>query len=133
MSFARIRALKGLQLAVSVGVLALFWLIYSGGLLVSVAGLCYVIASIVAMRDKRVGIWLAFAFSVLTFAFSVWGVYRYLDNGFAYMSGNFPGREGIYWPAYLFLLVALGSLTVIVLHALSWPWMLRPQKNRGQS
>jgi hypothetical protein len=130
MGSARINLLKTLQLAVSVGVLVLFWLIYPGVLLLfaGLVGLCYVIASIAAVRDKLVGMWLAFAFSLLTFVFSAWGVYRYLDNGFDYLSGNFDGRAGIYWPAYLFLFVALGAITVIVLHALSWRWMLRPKE-----
>ena len=132
MGSARATGLKALQLAVSVGVLVLFWLIYSGVLLAlaSVVGLCYVAAALVATRDRLAGIWLAFAFGLLAFAFSAWGVYRYLDNGFDYLSGNFDGRTGIYWPAYLFLLVTLGSITVIVLHALSWRWMLRPRERR---
>lgn len=122
--------LKTLQLAVSAGVLVLFWLIYSGDLLAltGVVGLCYVIASVSAARDRIVGIWAAFAFSSMAFAFSAWGVYRYLDNGFDYLSGGFAGRAGLHWPAYLFLLVALGSLAVIVLHAASWRWMLRPRR-----
>ena len=121
-----------MQLAVSVGLLALFWLIYPGVLLVfaGAVGLCYVVASIMAIRDRFAGIWVAFAFSLLAFAFSAWGVYRYLDNGFDYLSGNFDGRAGIYWPAYLFLLVAIGSMAVIVLHARSWRWMLRPRDGR---
>ncbi|MBN1238135.1 MAG: hypothetical protein JXB36_06520 [Gammaproteobacteria bacterium] len=127
---ARTRLLKLLQLAVSVGVLVLFWLVYPGVLLAfaGVAGLCYLVASVAAMRDRIVGIWLAFAFSLLTMLFSGWGVYRYLDNGFDYLAGNFDGRAGVYWPAYLFLLVAAGSIAVVVLHALSWRWMLRPRQ-----
>lgn len=119
--------LKTLQLAVSVGVLILFWLVYPGAVFASVAGLCYVIASIAAIRDRPVGVRLAFTFSLLAFGFSAWAVYRYLDNGFDYLSGNFDGRAGIHWPAYLFLFVAVGAITVIVLHVLSWRWMLRPR------
>jgi hypothetical protein len=118
---------------VSAGVVVLFWLIYPGVLrvLAALAGLSYVIASVAAARDRVVGIWLAFSLSLLAFAFSGWGVYRYLVNGFDYLSGNFGGRAGIHWPAYLFLLVALGTMTVIVLHLVSWRWMLRPRRRVG--
>lgn len=117
----RFRVLKALQIAVAVGLFVLFWLIYPGVLLLFTGAVaaCYVIASIAAARDRLLGIWVAFAFTVLAFGFSAWGVYRYIDNGFEFLSGNFPGRAGIHWPAYLFLLIALGSLAVIVLHALS--------------
>lgn len=127
---ARLRLLKALQLGVSVGILVLFRLIYPGVLLAfaGAVGLCYVAASLLAMRDRLVGIWIAFGFTLFAFAFSAWGVYRYLDNGFEFLSGNFPGRAGIYWPAYLFLLIALGSLTVIVLHAATRDWMLRGRR-----
>jgi|SRR5690606_7979750 len=127
---ARLRLLKALQLGVSVGLLVLFWLIYPGVLLAvaGAVGLCYVAVSLLAMRDWLVAIWIAFGFTLLAFAFSAWGVYRYLDNGFEFLSGNFPGRTGIYWPAYLFLLIALGSLAVIVLHATSRDWMLRGRR-----
>lgn len=129
----RLRVLKALQLAVAVGLLVLLWLIYPGVLLVfaGAVGLCYVAAAIFAMLDKRVGIWLAFGFTLSAFAFSVWGVYRYLDNGFEFLSGNFPGRTGVYWPAYLFLLIAIGALVVIVLHTLSVDWMFRARSGRG--
>ncbi|HEX7081583.1 MAG TPA: hypothetical protein VF329_11265 [Gammaproteobacteria bacterium] len=127
---ARISVLKTVQLAVAVGVLVLFWLIYPGTLLLitGAVGLCYLIASIAAIWDKAVAVWIAFVLTVLTFAFSTWGVYRYLDNGFDYLAGHFEGRDGIYWPAYLFLLVALGSIVVIVLHVSSWRWMGRPRE-----
>ena len=126
---ARIKALKALQLVVAVGVLALFWLIYPG-MLFAIAGtvaVVYVLAALAAMRDRRIGIWLAFVLTVLAFGFSSWGVYRYLDNGFEYLAGHFPGRAGIHWPAYLFLFVALGALAAIVLSARSTHWMRRPQ------
>ena len=130
---SRTGLLKALQLAVSVGVLVLFWLIYPGAMVAfaGLVGLCYVLASMAAIMDRLAGIWLAFAFSVLTLLFSAWGVYRYLDNGFDYLAGNFGGRDGIYWPAYLFLLVAVGSIAVVVLHAFAWRWMLRPREHRA--
>lgn len=126
MGSARTRLLKTLQLALSAGVLLLLWLIYPGAF-AGILGLCYVGASIAAARDRPAGIWLAFACSVLAFAGAAWGVFRYLVNGFEYLSGNFPGRAGIYWPAYLFLFVAAGSFAVVALHAGAWRWMLRPR------
>lgn len=113
------RFLKTLQLTVSAGVLVLFVLIYPGGVALAV-GLCYVAASLAAARNTPTGVWLAFTFSALAFVLSAWGVYRYLDNGFDYLSGNFAGRAGVYWPAYLFLFVAAGSITVVVLQIRSW-------------
>ena len=125
--------LKWLQLLVSLGVLLLFWLIYPGALLLfaGIGGLCYVVASAAAARDRPAGVWFAAALSVLAFGFSAWGVYRYLDNGFDYLAGNFAGRAGIYWPAYLFLLVAVGSFVVIVLHGVAWRWVLEPRSHGG--
>jgi len=129
---ARVTLLKALQLAVSSGVVVLFWLIYSGDLLLFTGafGLCYVVVSILALLDKRIGIWLAFGFTLLAFVFSAWGVYRYVDNGFEFLSGNFPGRTGFYWPAYLFVLVALGSLAVILLNFAARDRLLRGRADR---
>lgn len=120
--------LKALQLCVSFGLLILLRLIFPGTLLAltGAAALCYVGAAVLAIRDNRAAVWIAFVFSLIAAAFSSWGVYRYLDNGFDYLSGHFEGRTGVYLPAYLFLLVAAGSVAVIVLHARSWRWMLRP-------
>ena len=111
-----------LQLATAVGILVLLQEIYSGGALLLfavVVGVSYIVAAILALRDNLVGIWIASGFSLAAFAFSVWGVYRYIDNGFAWLSGNFPGRTGFYWPAYLFLAIAAGSFAVIVLRAMA--------------
>lgn len=129
MGSAGTRLLKTLQLAVSAGVLVLLWLIYPGAF-AGILGLCYVGASIAAARDRPAGVWLAFACSVLACGVSAWGVYRYLVNGFEYLSGNFPGRAGIHWPPYLFLLVAAGSIAVVALHVGAWRWMLRPRERR---
>jgi hypothetical protein len=111
--------LKVLQLAVSVGFLGLLWQIYPG-IAGVVVGLGHVAASTAAMLGSRVGTLAAFVFTATAGAFAWWGVYRYLDNGFAYLSGNFDGRTGIHWPAYLFLLVATGAATVIALQLLAW-------------
>jgi len=122
-SSKRRRWLDALQLATAVGTLVLLLQIYSSGTLLVFAvtvGLCYIAAAVLAMRDTRVGVWISSGFTLAVFAFSAWGVYRYLDNGFQFLSGNFPGRSGIHWPAYLFLLIAVGSLAVIVLRASSF-------------
>lgn len=111
--------IKSLQLTVAVGLLVLFWMIYPGVLLM-VAGAvaaAYVVAAMAAFR-WRAAHWLALGFTFLALLFAVWGVYRYFANGFEWLGGNFSGRDGIYWPAYIFLLVALGSATVIVLQLL---------------
>lgn len=126
----RIGCLKALQLGVAIGLLVLFQLIYPGTPLVAAFAVGYVIAAALAAQDRLVAIWIAFAFSVLTLPFAAWGVYRYLDNGFRYLAGNFAGRAGIHWPAYLFLFVAAGAASVVVLHLLSWRWMLRPRERQ---
>jgi hypothetical protein len=112
-------ALKTLQLAVSVGFLGLLWQIYPG-ITGGVLGLGYVAVSTAAMLGSRVGTLAAFAFTAIAGAFAWWGVYRYLDNGFGFLSGNFDGRTGIHWPAYLFLFVATGAATVIALQLMAW-------------
>jgi hypothetical protein len=119
--------LKALHAAVAIGLVALVWLIYPGRLLAigGLAGVCYVVAAAAAARHRPMALWIAFAFSVLALAFSAWGVYRYLDNGFDYLSGTFGGRGAVNWPAYLFLLVALGSMTAVVLHVAVWRTQLR--------
>jgi hypothetical protein len=124
--------LKGLQLAVSIGAFVLSWLVFPGVLMLFAAlvGLAYVAAAIAAAYDKLIGIWAAFAFSLFALAACAWGVYRYLDNGFDYLAGNFDNRAGFYWPAYLFLVVTAIALAVVVLHVVSWRWMLHPQQRR---
>lgn len=127
----RIAFLKALQLAVAIGLLILFQLIYPDAPGVVAVALVYVIAAAIAARDRLAAIWVAFAFSALTLPFAAWGVYRYLDNGFRYLGGNFPGRAGIHWPAYLFLFIAAGAIGVVALHLLSWRWMLRPRERQA--
>jgi hypothetical protein len=112
-------AMKALQLAVSVAFLAILWQIYPG-VAAGMIGLGHIAASAAAMFGSRVATLVALAFTTLAGAFASWGVYRYLDNGFRYLSGNFDGRTGIHWPAYLFLFAATGAITVIVLHVLIW-------------
>lgn len=117
------RYADALQLVTAVGMLVLLSTIYSSGtlLLFAVAvGLAYIVAAIFALRDKQVGSWIALGFTLAAFTFSIWGVYRYIDNGFAWLSGNYPGRSGFYWPTYLFLLIAVGSFAVIVLRAMAF-------------
>lgn len=130
MNSGRTIALKLLQLGVSAGLLGLFVLIFPGAMVAfaGVVALCYIAASVAAALDRVIGIWIAFAFTLLTFAFAAWGVYRYIDNQFDFLSGRFTVGQGTYWPPYLFVLIALSAFAVIVLHALSWRWMLHPRR-----
>jgi len=122
--------LKTVQLAISFGVIALFWLIYPGVMLIfaSAAGLCYVVTSIGAIHDNRIAIWLAFVFSTLTAIFAALGVNRYLRNGFDFLVGNFYEHSGIYLPPYLFLVISLGATLVVIVHVASWRWMVRGRR-----
>lgn len=130
-----IEVLKWLQLAVSIGVIALFWRIYPGVMVVlaTAAGLCYVASAVVAFRNYRVAIWLAFAFSALTAIFATLSVRRYIQNGFDFLAGNFVGHSGIDLTPYVFLLISLTSMLVVVMHVAAWRWTLwgRPQGAKG--
>jgi hypothetical protein len=121
-----IRVLTWMQLAVSVGVLVLFWLIYPGVMLavVGAVGLCYVLSALGALRNVRPAIWSAFAFSLATTAFAGYGVYRYVVNGFDFLSASFPFRSGTYFVPYLFVAIAAGALAVVVMHVGAPRWML---------
>jgi hypothetical protein len=127
--------LKLLQLLTSLGLVGLAWMIYPGTTVVPAMGAasCYVVAAVLAMRDYRIGIWLAFACSVLTAAFASYGVYRYVVNGFDFLSGTDGRIEPVYLPPYGFLLVAAASVVVVLMHAGAWRWMLRGSAAAGAS
>jgi hypothetical protein len=116
--------LKSAQLAVSVGVVALFWLIYPGVMVIfaTAVGLCYVVAAVGAFFDIRITIWLAFLFSILTAVISTLGVSRFLRSNFDFIGGNFDGLSGVYLLPYLFLAVSLISTLVVLMHLVSWRW-----------
>lgn len=119
--------LKSLQVAVSLVLMILMWLIYPGVMVLfaSLIGVCYMIAAIAAYRNNRIAIWIAFVYSTLTAMISLLGVQRFLDNGFDYFVGNFEHLQGIYLPPYLFLLISLMSTLVVILHCLSWRWLIK--------
>jgi len=116
--------LKLVQLAISVGVIGLFWLIYPGAMVILsiAAGLCYVAAAVGAFFDVKIAIWLAFLFSILTAVFSTLGVSRFLRNDFDFIGGNFDGLSGMYLPPYLFLVISLVSTLAVLMHLASWRW-----------
>lgn len=119
--------LKWLQLATSLGLIGLAWLIYPGATvaIATAAALGYVAAAVLAMLDYRIGIWLAFSCSVLTALFTGYGVYRYVVNGFDFLTGTYGRLGGVYLPPYGFVLVAAAAIVVVVLHARAGRWMLR--------
>ena len=119
--------LKFIQLAVSITVSVLFWLIYPGvmALFASIVGICYIVASLGAIRDFRVAICLAFVFTTLTAGFSWLAVYRFVGNGFDFLAGNFAEINGIYFPPYLILFISLGSSLVVITHLVSWWWKIQ--------
>ncbi len=118
--------LKALQLVTSVGLVGVVWMVYPGStlVLVTVVGACYVGAAVLAALDYRIGIWLAFAFSVLTAAFAGYGVYRYVRNGFDFLRGTYGRLDETYLPPYLFALVAACAVAVVLLHLKAWRWLL---------
>ncbi len=122
--------LKFFQLAISFGVIILFWLIYPGVMVIfaSAAGLCYLFASIAAICDNRIAIWFAFVFSIVTAVLATLGVYRFLQNGFDFLSGNFNQHNGFYLHPFLFLVISLGATLVVILHLASWRWMIRGRR-----
>lgn len=121
-----IRLLKALQLAVSVGVIALTWLIYPGVMAVvaTVVGGCYTAACVLAFADKRIGIWAASLLTGLTAVLSTLAIGRFERNGFSFLSGGYESHSAFYAVPYLFLGVSLGSLLAVVLYAVCWRWLL---------
>lgn len=121
-----IASVKIIQLLTSVAFVALVWMVYPGGtaLLATGVALAYVAAAVLAMLDYRVGIWLAFVFSLLTAAFTSYGVYRYVRNGFDFLTGTYGRLDDAYLPPYLFVLVASGSIAVVLMHAKAGRWLL---------
>ena len=63
-----IKALKLIQLAISLMVIVLFWLIYPGVMVLfaTAVGLLYLLTSIGSFFNRRIVIWPAFVFSTLT-------------------------------------------------------------------
>ena len=122
-----IRFLKSSQLVVSLGVIGSFWLIYPGAMVIfaSAVGLAYTAASVGAIRDHRIAIWVAFVFSIVTAVLAALGVNRFMRNGFDFLAGNFDQHSGIYLPPYLFLAISSGAALVVVLHLASWHWVVR--------
>ena len=94
----------------------------------SVVGLCYMVAAIGAIRDNRVAIWFAFAFSILTAILSSLGVNRFLRNGFDFLAGNWGKHGEFYFHPYLFLIISLGSIFVVIMHFVSWRWMIHGKR-----
>jgi hypothetical protein len=121
-----IQLLKAVQVAVSVVVMALVWLIYPG-VLVAVAtlvALLYLTACLFAAADRRIGIWSAFLFTGLTAVLSTLGVSRFLRSGFNFLSGSYESYSEFYAVPYLFLVTSVGSILVVVLHAACWRWLV---------
>ena len=111
------RVSKTIQLLVSLSVVGLFWLIYPGVMVLfaSAVGLVYVAAAVGALLGNHLASQIAFALSLVTAILTTLGVLRFISNGFSYVSGNFEPHDGIYWPPYAILAVALGTALVVVL------------------
>jgi hypothetical protein len=121
--------LKFAQLAISLGVIVLFWNIYPGIMLIlaSAVGMIYLAASIGAILDNRIAIWVAFVFTTIAAVLSALGVNRFLRNGFDFLAGNFEQQGAFYLPPYLFLVISLGATSVVIAHLASWRWMAPAQ------
>lgn len=111
------RASNIIQLLVAVAVIGLFFLIYPGVMVLfaSAVGLVYVAAAVGALRGSRVAGWIATGFSAATALLATLGVFRFVGNGFGFLSGNFDSAEGIYWVPYAFLAIAISATLVVVL------------------
>ena len=82
-------------------------------------------SSVGSMFDNRIAIWIAFVFSTLTAVLSTAGVTRFVRSEFDFLAGNWGQQVGIYYPPYVFALISVGSAIVVVMHLVSWRWMLR--------
>jgi hypothetical protein len=111
------RVSKIIQLLVSFSIVGLFWLIYPGVMVLfaSAVGLIYVAAAVGALRGNQLANQIAFALSLMTAILATLAVQRFVSSGFSYVSGNFEMLDGIYWPPYPILAVALGAALVVAL------------------
>ena len=125
-SVTLVATIKSVQLATSVGVVILFWLIYPGvmAMFATAVGMVYVGASIGAIFNFRIAIWFGLLFSILTAILSTLGVSQFVRHGFNFGAGNFDGLSGIYFPPYVFLILSLASTLLGLLHVVSWRWTL---------
>ncbi len=125
-----IKALKSIQFMTSVTVTALFWLIYPGVmvLLASIVGLFYMMAAIGAIFENHIAIWFAFAISLLTAILSSLGVVRFAQGSFDFLAGNWGKSEEFALHPYLFVIVSLMSTVVVIMHLISWQWMIKGSK-----
>jgi len=115
-----IRATRIIQLLVSLSVVGLFWLIYPGVMLLVAAAvaLLYVAAAVGALRGNYVAGWIAFVGSLATAVLATLAVFHFIANGYSYQSGNFELHDGVYWPPYAFLAIAIGASLVVGLQLL---------------
>jgi len=115
-----IRATRIIQLVVSLSVVGLFWLIYPGVMLLVAAAvaLLYVAAAVGALRGNYVAGRVAFVGSLATAVLATLAVLRFIANGYSYKSGNFELHDGVYWPPYAFLAIAIGASLVVGLQLL---------------
>ena len=122
-----ISTLKFIQLTASISVIVSILLIYPGvmAFFASSVGFCYMFATFGAIRNNLVAIWLAFLFSALTTILSLVGVSRFLSSGFNYLAGNWESNGEFHFIPYLFLITSLLSGSVIILHIVSWKWMIQ--------
>jgi hypothetical protein len=121
-----ISILKAAQLALSLGAIVLVWVVFPG-LMVIIAtaiGIIYVAAAIGAILDYRMAIWAAFVFSIITAAYSIYGVIQFSRNGFDFLTGNFDQHGGFYFYPYMFLAISLGAGFVVIANLVSWHWMV---------
>jgi hypothetical protein len=126
-----IRAVKIFQLLVSLSVVGLFWLIYPGimVLIASAVALLYVAAAVGALRGHYAAGRVAFVGSLATAILATVAVLRFVGNGFSYRLGNFELHDGVYWPPYAFLAIAIGASLVVSLQLLP----ARKRRNKPQS
>jgi len=125
-----ISILKAIQLTAAISITVSMLLIYPGvmAFFASSVGFCFIFAAVGAICNNRVAIWLAFLFSVLSAILSLVGFNRFLNNGFNYLGGNWESHGGFYFVPYLFLLILILSASVVILHILSWKWMVQGKR-----
>lgn len=123
---AAIRLLKALQLAVAASAIVLSWLIYPGVMVLgaTVVGACYMVASVLALADKRIAIWTATLFTTLAAVLTTLAVGQFRRSGFSFLSGSYESHSDFYAVPYLFLLMSIGSLLAVVLNAVCWRWLI---------
>ncbi len=84
--------------------------------------LCYVAVCLAAIRDRKYGVWIAFAFTLwIGVAAAFWTVGWFMKNGLDQLPSNYHEIDKL---PYMVLAISASAIFIVVLHFFSWRWFL---------